>query len=410
MQYEDVHGAGQALLVTGHRKPLLSEHLDMHAYQMQRTYDIPQCLKMYSEQLDGEFRLWFPLNGKRMLTQWLRLRPLSAEDAVRLFRSLRTFWQTMSEYMLSAEHLLLDPDYIYCAEREHEFTFLHIPVKSAERESLTDRLRRFCERLQRFANESGMRVLQHATEQLAARPFVVQQFFICLDTLPAEQPAVVLQPAYEPQSYLQYARSQRARHKRIGWLVVGVSGWLAAVVCVLLGFIWPGVACFGGGMLAAMFAWSGGQPRTDSKKTDERRTDNGPVAPEPAEPLHRTVLLREARSHEARSVPYLHGVQNDQWHRMEPLPHVLGRDEEQAHLRLAHLAASRLHAEIGCTDEQYAIRDLGSRNGTTVNETRLIAYKWLPLKDGDRIQITGEEFTFVLRSENNVGTEGRTIH
>jgi len=70
------------------------------------------------------------------------------------------------------------------------------------------------------------------------------------------------------------------------------------------------------------------------------------------------------------------------------------RDDNDLHLGNADV--SRYHAEIVLTDDQYSIRDLGSRFGTYVNGEK-ISEK--PLRHGDRIRIgpsAAAEFTFLV--------------
>jgi hypothetical protein len=52
---------------------------------------------------------------------------------------------------------------------------------------------------------------------------------------------------------------------------------------------------------------------------------------------------------------------------------------------------SRRHAEIVLTEEGYVLKDLGSPNGTFVNEQRVTEHR---LQDGDRIALGGQVFVF----------------
>jgi pSer/pThr/pTyr-binding forkhead associated (FHA) protein len=52
---------------------------------------------------------------------------------------------------------------------------------------------------------------------------------------------------------------------------------------------------------------------------------------------------------------------------------------------------SRSHAELTSRDGQWTLVDLGSRNGTFVNDRRISRH---PLRDGDRIRIGGTSLDF----------------
>lgn len=72
-------------------------------------------------------------------------------------------------------------------------------------------------------------------------------------------------------------------------------------------------------------------------------------------------------------------------HRLQAYERVtIGRDAS-SQLHLTHPTVSRHHAEIMRRDGGYAVRDLGSTNGTFVNGQR--ASGWVPLAMGDVIQV-----------------------
>jgi cellulose biosynthesis protein BcsQ len=60
-------------------------------------------------------------------------------------------------------------------------------------------------------------------------------------------------------------------------------------------------------------------------------------------------------------------------------------------------AVSRTHCKIIFKDSRYSIVDLGSTNGTCVNDMRLKPHVDYPLFDGDKIGIANTEYVFSLR-------------
>jgi hypothetical protein len=59
---------------------------------------------------------------------------------------------------------------------------------------------------------------------------------------------------------------------------------------------------------------------------------------------------------------------------------------------------SRMHCELvrqgNDSEQRYALKDLGSRNGTRLNDAVLIPFKLYPLQHGDRIGVLGETFEY----------------
>ncbi|XOK64206.1 DUF6382 domain-containing protein [Paenibacillus elgii] len=75
---------------------------------------------------------------------------------------------------------------------------------------------------------------------------------------------------------------------------------------------------------------------------------------------------------------------------------VIGRAGAGADWVHEEAGVSRLHAEFVKDDEGYAVKDLGSRNGTTVNGESLVPYRVHRLKEGDIVKIVSTEFTFKM--------------
>ncbi len=68
-----------------------------------------------------------------------------------------------------------------------------------------------------------------------------------------------------------------------------------------------------------------------------------------------------------------------------------------SYLLIDHESVSRKHAEISFVNEHYTVRDLGSSNGTFVNEARLEVGKAHTLQPGDRVRFGKILFTFQVK-------------
>ncbi|MGX4585104.1 DUF6382 domain-containing protein [Paenibacillus chitinolyticus] len=73
---------------------------------------------------------------------------------------------------------------------------------------------------------------------------------------------------------------------------------------------------------------------------------------------------------------------------------IIGRGEGDADYIEDVLGISRIHAQFLRTPEGYAVKDLGSRNGTFLNDGMLVPYQMVALKDGDVVRIIHTEFSF----------------
>ncbi len=66
-------------------------------------------------------------------------------------------------------------------------------------------------------------------------------------------------------------------------------------------------------------------------------------------------------------------------------------------LTINNAAISRRHAEISFANDHYVLHDLGSSNGTFVNDVRLVPGSLQILKPDDRIRFEKITFVFQLR-------------
>ena len=84
-------------------------------------------------------------------------------------------------------------------------------------------------------------------------------------------------------------------------------------------------------------------------------------------------------------------IEGDRVHRLEWGVNVIGRDDDCA-VVLDFTGVSRRHARITVGHGRFVLEDLGSKNGTWKNETRV--RQAVDLRDGDRIRLGGVSLTF----------------
>ncbi len=75
---------------------------------------------------------------------------------------------------------------------------------------------------------------------------------------------------------------------------------------------------------------------------------------------------------------------------------LVGRDSGCT-LFIDHVKFSRRHFEIRMEEGAYMVRDLGSSNGTFLNENALISQEWVPFRSGDVLTVVDWKLYFELR-------------
>jgi hypothetical protein len=73
---------------------------------------------------------------------------------------------------------------------------------------------------------------------------------------------------------------------------------------------------------------------------------------------------------------------------------IIGRNEEVAQYSADWLGLSRSHLMINCKGNDYEVKDLGSKNGSFLNEEAMVPYQAYPLNEGDCIRIVEKQFIY----------------
>lgn len=75
---------------------------------------------------------------------------------------------------------------------------------------------------------------------------------------------------------------------------------------------------------------------------------------------------------------------------------IIGRNAEMANYVEDSAAVSRAHTELLFNGKEYKVKDLGSRNGTLLNQQQLIPNKEYAIEEGDLLLIAKTEFIFKM--------------
>lgn len=83
---------------------------------------------------------------------------------------------------------------------------------------------------------------------------------------------------------------------------------------------------------------------------------------------------------------------------------VIGREREAGDYVDDAPGVSKLHLELLRHEHDYYAKDLGSRNGTLLNDEPMVPYKGYRLQDGDALQIVSTRFVFRLPAKPAAGS------
>jgi pSer/pThr/pTyr-binding forkhead associated (FHA) protein len=125
--------------------------------------------------------------------------------------------------------------------------------------------------------------------------------------------------------------------------------------------------------------------RIESTPRAERRADRRARKAQGSKPTKRP---RGAPTH----VAIVEGANEGETVSLDEAPILIGRGSDAA-IRLDDDYVSTRHARIASSGDQWFVEDLGSTNGTYLNEEILAGPQ--PLHAGDRVRIGDSEFTYI---------------
>lgn len=76
---------------------------------------------------------------------------------------------------------------------------------------------------------------------------------------------------------------------------------------------------------------------------------------------------------------------------------IIGRSDKNTTISTQSVGVSRTHAELVKLSDTYGVKDLGSKNGTYVNDEKITPYKIYELHDGDEILVGKEIYVYVVK-------------
>ena len=375
-------------MVRGRDGPLSRDDLMVHAFQMQLLHDIPHVLNMRCDELDGFVSLYFVHEGKRMLSQVLRSNRLRHDDLLRLLNSWQRVLQMSDSYLLHEEQFLFDPDYVFVEPSNGHYFFIHLPLQMKQRQRSGEQWLAFCQKLRPYVADETRAMLNALGDVGLRAPFQWSQVFETAETLDVRdersEPVSVVKPLVRPTQWTNVIRSVTA----CGVLgAFGVWWWTGDTFLLFVssGFCLAFAISFIVRSNEAVIAEQVSLPLAE----------NVEPLPLPAiedDYYHRTVVLSNRPPALRKIQPYLINPDSGERIELSHWPFVIGRDEQVANFVLSEPSVSRLQVECTCDEGRYFVRDLGSRNGTLLNDQLLIPYKVHPFMVGDVLAVGRAQF------------------
>lgn len=405
---------------------------------------IPSLVPLRLEETDAKIVLRYRLDGLRPLASALPVTQPSERFWEGLLVAIAMSIQDAGRYLIREHELVLDPEWIWTAEDARQVRLMALPLKTCitpetawkQWEALYLALCRsglpsdWQERLrpQRWeaATFSHRLWIQALHEEPLESAMERQTMEFAEEGKAATMLSVVddgrVPSAPDRTEDLEATRSSIGTLSKDDWVRL-----LLAFICWIGFAIFPVwmtllLACFGSIPLCIML-WQ-------RRRLEETKPER-PIPVEPQEegmiqgPLaERTMLLRspdatkalsEAEAlalfqpHKAWLEVTFEGENRVETVELGKEPFVIGRDPENVHLVIDHPAVSRRHAEISWVEGMYQTKDLGSLNGTVVNDSVIKPNEHYPLESGSILRVPGIRIVFRMGPKQGAAFVGVSL-
>lgn len=364
---------------------------------------IKGLLPCRAERIDDTERICYDVTSMQSLQDVLSLRPLSAQVLRALLTDLLVVTDSLEEYLLPQEGLLLVPECIFAKEDGTRFSFCYLGWERAKfQESLSQLAAQILRELDQ--RDGGAVILAHAFYQASIRGEMNQEALRKLLSTRQREEKKEAEPSeiFRAQLLDDFFAEEEAEEEERGEMRIRIAKralfWILICGLAFALFYFAGVAVFAAAAAAAagialFFRLHGrsagpGDPDDEAAFEDGQPSDSGADA---------TVFL----AHPAGA--------SKQRARLEPLDEAgvlpiilaarqmrIGSSKRQADIVLPSAAVSRVHAQITCDGTRYLLKDLHSKNGSFLNETMVEEGELYPLNDGDLVRFADMRFRFLM--------------
>ncbi len=409
--------------------------------------NIEGLLKMNLHFIDEESFYYYDIRSKQSLSRLFEGRYISGEELKNFFRGMVKVFNELEQYLLPAEDIILDPEYIYVDidTINPEFAFYpsgRIRGKEEEVMSLAEFLIDHADRNDPLAGRLSYDYYEGVTDGVISPASLISGMTEDKKKQYPEPPVEVSDTENNPcfdyweteedMSELDYfLKNDTAEEKSKGILkVAGICLGLiisAAVFYLILVFNpslipfirmsdreYMAAGCviallFGACVTGVIFIYNRrmSKEKEEEKKIRQETLEKKACNPD-AEKEKREYedICREEQDDEkttllapgsgVRDIAYLSG--NDQGRTVclsiDRSPYIVGKKGDRVNGVLKNSSVSRIHASIRETNGRYFLSDMNSTNGTYINGRRLEINETVALEDGDRVGFAGTVLLF----------------
>lgn len=435
------------------------QDLDEIQVNMLQNNDVPRLLPMHIEERDFNIYLYYELNTRRTLRNFLRTRKVSLNEFLQVLLVIAGVLEDSNNYMLNERNYLLDLEFIYIGNDSSDLFLVYIPVKELnKKESVYSELKEMIAEMAKLipdiSGDTLKTLREHFSEQ--EESFNISKFKQMIITL-INRPEKMREKVRDYPKSLEPVQPKESTDKdekniviikkdelqdkfkqpvqlseRIKIITICAALFLIALVWkVYLDHSGEGQLYISLGLTilildSVFFIFKVWQSGSMFGKTQQL---SKPAIIQRAEPQ----AVAEINEHKyyqdlEDKTQFKSGVKEEDtvWEENEPncddtelLMHrpyleimregkpdiieitsarfIIGRKSSEVEYAIEDKKISRKHLEIFYNTEGWAAKDLGSKNYSYINGDRMLPNEVYPLNNEDRLQLANIEYVFKMR-------------
>jgi len=368
--------------------------------KMLQRFPIPRMLPVQFIEMDSEISLRYQLGTKQTLAQCTTRASFQEEDGLQVLFAIASVIEDCKKYLLQEQRYLLDEQFIYIGADYMDVNLIYLPLRELpNKRSLQEELFRLAVHLMTRTNRPLSKNGKLLLQQMELQTFQMNDLKKMLTKCMVELPPEVIQTTVDTIEPKQKQVSKLARSFYDGLkcqfknslLIISMISLLILIWCVYFLFPLAGIfnVCLGITLLAVgVYPWA--NQKVVQMETSELISSSITEENYYEQLAEQTVLLNP---------PAIAALELSQGESVEKIniygkSFVIGRNNTETQYVLDYTGVSRKHLEISHDGNEYAVKDLGSRNGSYLNDELMIPHKLYALIAGDRIKIVESEFIY----------------
>lgn len=389
--------------------------------------DIKGLLKCNLRMIDGKARYHYEITSKQPMSRIFEKTLIEKKDLIMIMIQIREILEQLKEYLLSAECLILNQDYIYMNIEKGELYFCYLPGYKNDISLAFHQLAEFMlSRIDHNDKEGvvlGYELYQQTLEDNYGLDHIIEKIIGEKETIQEEYEEPELEnPTDEKEEKEEKEEKKEGINYRI--IIIAISGiivlGIAAVLCLKINFIrkeslikWGGVLLLVLPLIIYYYIKKnkdyilGKQediiieqeepldnlPEEINRQRVEEVLKGYPDGAEIKEVYGDTMLLGHKMKGKDRFLECVNKYEGENII-ISGYPFLLGKLESVVDEVIRNDTVSRIHAKILNKGDNYYISDLNSTNGTYLNEVCLEADEIAEMKIGDKIRMGEVEYYF----------------